>query len=138
MTKIIIFDLDDTLVNYRMKIPRQTYHMLNKFKKLGYIIGIITYNCIINLVANECNLYKYTNYIFYGDLDRNVLFEKCINKILEENPSSLDWQIYYADDCADNLQLVKCYYPEITTYHCKNMYELYLFKFIICDTIFCF
>jgi len=69
-----------------------------------------------------------------GDLDRNVLFEKCINKILEENPSSLDWQIYYADDRADNLQLVKCYYPEIITYHCKNMYELYLFKFIICDT----
>jgi len=48
MTKIIIFDLDDTLVNYRMKIPRQTYHMLNKFKKLGYIIGIITYNCLVN------------------------------------------------------------------------------------------
>jgi len=52
MTKIIIFDLDDTLVNCKMKIPRQTYHMLNKFKKLGYIIGIITYNCLVNLVAN--------------------------------------------------------------------------------------
>lgn len=41
---IIIFDLDYTLVNCKMKIPRQTYHMLNKFKKLNYIIGIITYN----------------------------------------------------------------------------------------------
>ena len=33
-TTIIIFDLDDTLVNCKMKIPRQTYHMLNKFKKI--------------------------------------------------------------------------------------------------------
>jgi len=134
MTKIIIFDLDDTLVNAKMKIPRQTYHMLNKFKKLGHIIGIITYNCLVNLVANKCNLYKYTNYIFYGDLDRNVLFEKCLNSIYHENIDALYYKIYYADDRADNLQLVKCYYHEITTYHCKNIYELYLFKFIICDT----
>ena len=44
MNTIIIFDLDDTLVSCKMKIQRQTYHMLNKFKKLNYIIGIITYN----------------------------------------------------------------------------------------------
>jgi hydroxymethylpyrimidine pyrophosphatase-like HAD family hydrolase len=41
MNKIIIFDLDDTIVNNKMKIPQQTYHMLNKFKKLNYMIGII-------------------------------------------------------------------------------------------------
>jgi len=53
MNKIIIFNLDDTLVNAKMKVPRQTYHMLNKFKKQGYIIGIITYNSMVNLVANQ-------------------------------------------------------------------------------------
>ncbi len=37
MNTIIIFDLYDTLVNCKMKIPRQSYHMLNKFKKLNYI-----------------------------------------------------------------------------------------------------
>ena len=45
MTTIIIFDLDDTLVSCKMKIPRQTYHMLNKFKnsiKLGK-------NCCLNI-----------------------------------------------------------------------------------------
>ena len=131
MVKIIIFDLDDTLVNSKMKIPRQTYHMLNKFKKLGYIIGIITYNCLVNLVANECNLYKYTSYLFYGDLDRNALFKKCINKILLENPSSSNFPIYYIDDCYNNLKIVQKYYDEIITYHCKNMYKLYKLKYFI-------
>jgi hydroxymethylpyrimidine pyrophosphatase-like HAD family hydrolase len=46
MNTIIIFDLDDTLVSCKMKMPRQTYHMLNKFKKLNYIIGIITHLCL--------------------------------------------------------------------------------------------
>ena len=131
MTKIIIFDLDDTLVNPKMIIPRQTYHMLNKFKKLNYIIGIITYNCLVNIVAKETNLYKYTNYIFYGYLDRDILFKKALNKIFEENPTSLNWQIYYVDDRADHLQIVKESFSTIITYHCVNMCELYKFKFMI-------
>ena len=32
MKTIIIFDLDDTLVNYKMT-TKQTYHILNEFKK---------------------------------------------------------------------------------------------------------
>lgn len=131
MTKIIIFDLDDTLVNAKMKIPRQTYHMLNKFKKENYIIGIISYNFLVNLVAKKTNLYKYTNYIFYGDLDRNILFEKCLNVIYADNIDSLSYNIYYADDRADNLQVVKTYFEKVITYYCVNMYQLYQFKFII-------
>jgi hypothetical protein len=34
--------------------------MLNKFKKLNYFIGIITYNCMVGIVAKQTNLYKYT------------------------------------------------------------------------------
>lgn len=79
MNTIIIFDLDDTLVNCKMKIPRQTYHMLNKFKKNNYFIGIITYNWMVNLVAKETNLYKYTSHIFYKDIDRATLFENCLS-----------------------------------------------------------
>ena len=56
MNTIIIFDLDDTLVNCKMKIPRQTYHMLNKFKKLNYIIGIITYNFMVGVIAKRNKL----------------------------------------------------------------------------------
>lgn len=35
--RIIIFDLDDTLVNSNIKVPRQTYHIFNNFKKKKYI-----------------------------------------------------------------------------------------------------
>ena len=38
MSKIIIvFDLDDTLINFKMKTPRQTYHMLNRSWSFYYI-----------------------------------------------------------------------------------------------------
>jgi hypothetical protein len=84
MNTIIIFDLDDTLVNCKMKIPRQTYHMLNKFKKLNYFIGIITYNFMVNLVAKETNLYKYTSHIFYKDIDRDILFENYVSQIIND------------------------------------------------------
>lgn len=84
--------------------------MLNKFKKLGYFIGIITYNCFANIVVKETNLQKYMNYIVYGDLDRNVLF-------LTENKDAKYYDIYYVDDRIDNLQIIKEYFPNTTTYH---------------------
>ena len=129
--KIIIFDLDDTLVSAKMTIPRQTYHMLNKFKTSGYIIGIITYNCMVNLVAKECNLYKYTRYIFYGNLDRYILFDKCISSIRSDYSIQANFQIYYLDDRQDNLECVKKYFPFVITYHCVNIYELYKFKHLV-------
>lgn len=61
---VIIFDLDDTLVNCKMKVPRQTYHMLNRFIKLNYKIAIISYNPLINLIIVSCQLDKYTNTFF--------------------------------------------------------------------------
>lgn len=131
MTLIIIFDLDDTLVSPKMKIPRQTYHMLNKFKKLNYIIGIITWNSLVNLIVKECNLYKYTRYIFYGNLDRHILFNQCIDSILLDNPQVLESQIYYIDDRLDNLECVKKYFPDVITFHSINMYELYKFKHLV-------
>lgn len=42
--KIIIFDLDDTLVNSNIKVPKQTYHILNNFKKKNIYLSVITYN----------------------------------------------------------------------------------------------
>lgn len=128
--KIIIFDLDDTLINSKIKVPRQTYHMLNKLKKMNCIIGIISYNCLAKFVVNKVGLYKYTNYIYNGDLDRNKLFERCIfNITLNENIKN--YEVYYIDDRLDNLQIVKENFPNTIIYHCKNLYELHLFKKII-------
>jgi hypothetical protein len=131
MNTIIIFDLDDTLVNCKMKIPRQTYHMLNKFKKLNYFIGIITYNFMVGLVAKETNLYKYTSYIFYENVDRNVLFEKCVSQIIDDNQLVNVNKIYYIDDRLDNLHVIKEKNKNVITYHCYNMYKLYKFKYSI-------
>jgi hypothetical protein len=128
MTTIIIFDLDDTLVNGKMKIPRQTYHMLNKFKKLNYIIGIITYNWMVGIVAKKTNLYKYTNHIFYDYIDRDILFEKCINQIIDDYQLVNVNKIYYIDDRLDNLEVIAEKNKNVITYRCYNMYELYRFK----------
>ena len=128
MTTIIIFDLDDTLVNGKMKIPRQTYHMLNKFKKLNYIIGIITYNWMVGIVAKKTNLYKYTNHIFYNYIDRDILFEKCLHQIINDYQLGNVNKIYYIDDRLDNLEVIAEKNKNVITYHCYNMYELYQFK----------
>jgi hydroxymethylpyrimidine pyrophosphatase-like HAD family hydrolase len=130
MNTIIIFDLDDTLVNSKMKIPRQTYHMLNKFKKLNYIIGIITYNWMVGIVAKETNLYKYTNHIFYDYIDRYILFEKCVSQIMNDHQLVNENvnKIYYIDDRLDNLQAISEKNENVITHHCYNMYELYKLK----------
>lgn len=131
MDTIIIFDLDDTLVNYKMKIPRQTYHMLNKFKKLNYNIGIITYNCMVGIIAYETNLYKYTNDILYGNIDRDILFEKCVNQIINNKKLVTINKIYYIDDRLDNIKVVKGKNEKVLTYHYNDMNKLYKFKYTI-------
>lgn len=128
---IIIFDLDDTLLNSKMKIPRQTYHMLNKFKKLNYHIGIITYNWMVKIIAKETNLYKYTNIILCENIDRNILFEKCVNQIINKYQLFSMNSIYYIDDKLDNLHHIKEINKNVTIYHCHNMYELYKFKYLL-------
>jgi len=125
---IIIFDLDDTLVSPRMKVPRQTYHMLNRFRRLNYLIGIISYNCMVNLVAKETNLYNYSSHIFYEDVDRDILFDKCVNKIIEDNKLNNVNKLYYVDDRLDNLLVVKNKNKDVITYHCIDINELYKLK----------
>jgi hypothetical protein len=131
MSTIIIFDLDDTLVNCKMKIPRQTYHMLNKFKKLNYIIGIITYNVMVGVIAKETNLYQYTRHIFYKDTDRDILFENCLSQIMDDCGISKVNKVYYIDDRLDHLQTMNAKNDNIVTYHCLNIYDLYKFKHFI-------
>ncbi len=132
MTKIIIFDFDDTLVGYNMIVPRQTYHMLNKFKKLGYFIGIISYNFMVNIVANDLNLYKYADVIIYENSDRNILFNKCLQFILNKNSLLLDEvSIYYVDDRKDNIDCIVDNFSFVKPYHCINNYSLYKFKYQI-------
>jgi FMN phosphatase YigB (HAD superfamily) len=131
MNTIIIFDLDDTLVNAKMKVPRQTYHMLNKFKKLNYLIGIISYNFMVRIVAKETNLFHYSNHIYYKNMDRDLFFAYCVNQIMNDYYISHVDKIFYVDDRLDNIQVIKEKNMNVITYHCLNMYELYKFKYSI-------
>jgi len=105
--------------------------MLNRFKQLNYLIGIITYNSMVRLVAKETNLYKYTNHFFYENIDRDILFDKCVSQLI------LDFQlvninkIYYIDDRLDNLKVIKEKNNNVITYHCYDIYKLYKFKHFI-------
>ena len=36
------------------------------------------------LVAKKTNLYKYTNHIYYDNIDRHILFEKCLKQIIHD------------------------------------------------------
>jgi endo-1,4-beta-mannosidase len=83
------------------------------------------------LVANETNLYKYTNHIFYKDVDRDILFEKCLNQIMDDYQLVNANKIYYIDDRIDNLQAIKEKNNNVIIYHCYDMYKLYKLKYLI-------
>lgn len=124
---LIVFDMDDTLVNAKMIVPRQTYHMLNRFHNLKYDMAIITYNPMAEFVACATNLYKYTHIIVYANVDRHILFRKCIEM---RNGNKYD-RIIYVDDRIDNITCVKYHFPSVHTYLCKCTNVLYKLKYAI-------
>ncbi len=128
MTTVVIFDLDDTLININVKVPRQTYHMLNRFLKEGVQIGIISFNPMISWACARTGLKKYTKHIYYGDLDRDVLFERCLSAISEGKVAQ---SVYYADDRLDNLETVKNRFNNVKTFHCTDIYSLYTIKHLV-------
>lgn len=128
---IVIFDLDDTLVNYKMTVPRQTFHMLNRFKKEGYLIGVITYNPLANYVISRTGLKNYVDCVVYKDADRDVLFKRCLDTLQVNEMNELNGPVHYIDDRMDNLNVVKKSFPQVQIHHCNNVYELYMIKKLI-------
>ena len=133
--RIIIFDFDDTLINYKMKTPRQSYHMLNLFKKYGYIMAIITYNPSPYISMIHSGLHKFIDCIHYGDIDRDILFTRSLETIMKKHKITEteleEYKIYYLDDREDNIQKVKEKYPNIIDFHCYDINELHHFKKIL-------
>lgn len=120
--KLIIFDLDETLVTVNKKglvVPRQTYHKLNLLLSLGYKMSIITYNPIPHIVLNSTSLLNYVDYVAYGDRYRNELFEEVLSKY--ENCDD----VHYVDDRIDNIEVIKKHFPKVITHHCMSVYKLY-------------
>lgn len=122
--KLIIFDLDETLVTVNKKglvVPRQTYHKLNLLLSLGYKMSIITYNPIPHIVLNSTSLLNYVDYFIYGNRDRNKLFEDALHKYEKYE----NYEIHYVDDRIDNIEVIKKHFPKVITHHCTSVYKLY-------------
>ena len=131
MVKIIIFNLDNTIINYRDKVPRQTYHMFNRFKKLGYIIGIISYYPNGYFLARDINLYKYASFIICEKKLFYLLFEDIYNKIINKfnfNISDIE-NIYYIDTNNEIINsLTNKYYDKLIGVNFNNVYDVYNLK----------
>lgn len=129
----MIFDLDNTLINLNGNVPRQTYHMLKKFKKQGYIIGIVSYDHLCHFTSDGLNLYDYSDIVKWSSMGRSKLFLDTLNYLKLKNNITDDniEQIYYIDIQKDNIQNIKESFPNIITWYCTNVHELYNFKFII-------
>ena len=129
MIKIIIFFFENTLINKRRKVPKQTFHLLKKLKRIGYYIGIISNNPMIYFDAIEFELYKYSNFI---KCDNTIKIENLFNLILTllknkylSNDDNNAIKIYYIDNNIDNLQKIKSCNTDIKLINCIDLYTLY-------------
>jgi len=132
MVKIVIFELDNTILNVD-KIPRQTYHLLYSLKKSGFIIGIVSKNIFTSFIANTYGLNDYASFIKWGNLDHDKLVYNTLEYLKSKFKlnNNLIEEIFYIDSNKENLELVAKAYPNINTYNCESYSDLYLFKKII-------
>lgn len=113
---LIIFDLDDTLLSYRkpvLKVPKQTYHMLQKFKKLNIDMAICSYNPLTEDLVSKHNLFPYIHELSYGQVPREDLVYTIVCK-----RGFYDF-IFYVDDKEENIKRIEEIFPRIQTLLCK-------------------
>lgn len=56
---IYLFDLDDTLLSHKCKVPRQTWWLLARLAKEGHGLGIVSNNPLLVSVAAGVGLTQY-------------------------------------------------------------------------------
>jgi len=97
---VYIFDLDDTLVQYkkRMAVPRETWHVLRRLHESGAKIYVISYNRQAAFIAAQLGLTKYVHSVISGDPPRDYV----IAKLFEAHPEITEFT--YFDDNLDNIK----------------------------------
>ena len=127
MKKIIIFSLENTLTDLNT-VPKQTYHMLYKFKKLGYYVGITCSSPYGYFDANYLNLNEYSEIIKWGNISKYSLLITTIKYILSknniDNMNNID-KIYYIDNNKKNIDNINQLDNDITGIYCENFLDLY-------------
>lgn len=121
MSKIYVFDLDDTLVRYNKGaiVPKQTFHRLRDLA-YTYPIYIISYNPLCEHIIKSLLLDKYIKAVFYSSDIRYTLISKVLNKE-QCKPEN----IIYFDDRQDNIDNVLSRYPQIKCILVKDPLLLY-------------
>ncbi len=112
--KVYIFDLDDTLVRYSTKgavVPRQTFHLLRRLHCEGHLILIVSYNPLCKIIALQTGLYKYAQFVVFGDSYRFLLVERALAK----SKLSKQTEFFYIDDRFDNIACIKRHFTRATT-----------------------
>ena len=118
-SKLIIFDLDDTLVRYGKKrkicVPRQTFHSLRDLHARGFTLVCVTYNCYGEMIANQCCLFKYISFLQYA---RNIGDRSLVVRLVAQKYNSNNFS--YFDDRKDNIEQVKLKFPNSSCIHVSN------------------
>lgn len=100
MVKMIVLDLDGTLLNSEKKVSEKSKNYLKKLKDLGYIIVIAT-GRIYESVNEALDGFEYVNYVItdtgascYDTNNEQVIFNNII-----ENETAQKFKKYYNDNC---------------------------------------
>lgn len=106
---IVVFDLDDTLVQYgrRIVVPKQTWHVLALLQNLGAHMYCVSYNPLANLVVGEMGLRKLLEDVVSGRPPRYEL----VGRLVARNPIISGKEFIYVDDRGDNIEEVQRAYP---------------------------
>ncbi len=126
--KVVVFDLDDTLIKYSRKkicIPKQTYHILRLLKHKQFLIYIITYNPYGEFIVAQFGLFKYIEKVVYGICYRDELIRNIVQ------PSAC---FFYFDDRLDNISSIQATFPNSfcvqvpTSLMLHTLVKTYVFK----------
>ena len=128
MKKIIIFSLENTITDLNV-VPKQTYHMLQKYKELGYYIGIICYNPYSYFDAIYFNLNEYADIIKWGNSSKISLVKSTIKYIISKNNLDIYHidKIYFIDNDKNIIDNINQMEHNIMGIYCNDFIDLYKF-----------
>lgn len=118
--RVVVFDLDDTLVRYgrrKIVVPRETWHALRRLSESGTRVFIVSFNSLAPFLAAQFDLYRYAEGVVSGAPPRDAL----LRKLVSAHPDvALDDGFVYVDDRDDNICQIKNAWPSAVCIKATN------------------